>query len=184
MSSDAMKPGRAALVLLCGRSFSGKSTLAQELAVAIDAEIVSLDSINEERGLFGGRGIPVDEWIRTNEEAARRVSTAMAGDRRVVVDDTSSPRFLRDGWRALATNARAAFVLVYVDTPGQVTRERLLRNRAQSTRNDVIDEVMAEHLESFEPPGSGEEHIATGSRIDDLPTLLAEVRRSLERHQG
>lgn len=176
-----MKPERAALVLLCGRSFSGKSTIAQKLAVAIDAEIVSLDSINEERGLFGGRGIPVDEWIRTNEEAARRVSTAMVGDRRVVVDDTSSPRFLRDGWRALAMNASAAFVLVYVDTPGQQIRERLLRNRAQSTRTDVIDEVMAEHLENFEPPESNEVHIVTSSRVDDMPSLLTEVRRSIER---
>lgn len=162
--------------------FLGKSTIAQELTVAIDAEIVSLDSINEERGLVGGSGIPVEEWIRTNEEAARRVSTAMAGDRRVVVDDTSSPRFLRDGWRALALSASAAFVFVYVDTPGQQIRERLLRNRVQSTRNDVIDEVMAEHLENFDPPESNEAHIVTSSRVDDMPALLTEVRRSIERH--
>ena len=184
MRSDSTKQGQAVLVVLCGRSFSGKSTIAKELAHAIGGEIVSLDLINEERGLVGGQGIPIDEWIRTNDEAARRVATMIASNRRVVVDDTSSPRFLRDGWRALATNARAAFVLVYVDTPGQVMRDRLLKNRGQSTRNNVIDEVMAEHLENFEPPQPDEEHIATSSGTNDLPTLLTEVRSSIDLQQA
>jgi len=183
MRSDSTEQEQAALVVLCGHSFSGKSTIAKELAPAIDAEIVSLDVINEERGLFGGQGIPVEEWIRTNDEAARRVATIIASNRRVIVDDTSSPRFLRDGWRTLATNARAAFVLVYVDTPGQEIQDRLLQNREQSSRTDVIDEVMAEHLENFEPPQPDEEHIATSSGTQDLPTLLTEVRHHIDRQK-
>lgn len=126
---------------MCGCSFSGKSTVAGRLALDLDAEIVILDSINEERGMFGGQGIPVEEWIRTNDEAARRVSRVLRDGRRVVVDDTSSPRFLRDNWRAMAKEATVAFALVYVDTPDQVRRERLLVNREESHRSDVLDEV-------------------------------------------
>ncbi|MGY4543645.1 putative kinase [Arthrobacter sp. UYNi723] len=171
------KRKRAVLVLMCGRSFSGKTTISRELAVSIDAEIVSLDSINEERGLFGGQGIPVEEWIRTNDEATRRVSAALERGGRVVVDDTSSPRFLRDNWRSLAADASSAFALVYVDTPEHITRRRLLNNRELANRNDVIDEVMAKHLESFEPPEPDEAHITIRSLTEDTPLLLAAVHQ-------
>lgn len=174
MNSPA--PTRAALVLMCGRSFSGKSTVAGQLAVDLDAEIVSLDSINEERGLFGGQRIPVEEWIRTHDEAARRVSRLVRAGRHVLVDDTSSPRFLRDNWRALAEDAAVAFVLVYVDAPDQVRRERLLNNRQESKRNDVLDEVMIEHLETFQPPEPDEEYVATSSLAKEMPSLIAAVR--------
>lgn len=36
--------------------------------------VVSLDEINEERGLYGGEGIPLSDWARTNELARERVS--------------------------------------------------------------------------------------------------------------
>jgi len=50
------------LVLLCGRSFSGKSTVAASLADSLPGQVMSLDQINEERGLHGGEGIPLSEW--------------------------------------------------------------------------------------------------------------------------
>ena len=161
---------------MCGRSFSGKSTVAGQLALKLDAEIVSLDSINEERGLFGGQGIPVEEWIRTNDEATRRASRLLRDGRHVVVDDTSSPRFLRDNWRAVAEDAAVAFVLVYVDATDQVRRERLLNNREESKRNDVLDEVMIEHLETFKPPEPDEEYITTSSSAEEMSSLIAAVR--------
>lgn len=45
------------LILTCGLSFSGKSTLALELRSRLDADVLSLDVINAERGLYGGQGI-------------------------------------------------------------------------------------------------------------------------------
>lgn len=40
---------------MCGLSFSGKSTLAALLADELGAELLSLDAINAERRLYGGR---------------------------------------------------------------------------------------------------------------------------------
>jgi predicted kinase len=90
------------LIVMCGRSFSGKSTLARALARALKAELVSIDAINEEGGLRGGEGIPVSEWGRTNDGASARTAAFLRTRRSVVVDDTSSPRFLRERWRTLA----------------------------------------------------------------------------------
>jgi predicted kinase len=169
------------LVLLCGKSFSGKSTVASFLAEALPGAVVSLDAINEERGLWGGDGLPVFEWARTNDLARDGVRTRLEAGETVIVDDSSSPRFLRDEWRVLSGAAGAAMVLVFVDTPDELIRQRLLENRASRRRGDVNDEVMAAHQESFEPPGEDEQHlrlpVEAGSA--DLGGLCAVVRRSL-----
>ncbi|GAA1579314.1 hypothetical protein GCM10009804_39840 [Kribbella hippodromi] len=98
------------LIVLCGRAFAGKSTVGRVLAGRLGARVVSLDEINERRGLWGGDGIPVAEWVRTHEVASAEVRGLLAEGVGVIVDDTSSPRFLRDGWRALAVAAGVALV--------------------------------------------------------------------------
>jgi gluconate kinase len=114
---------------MCGASFSGKSTVAQAIAPALQAVIVSLDEINERRGLWGGDGIPVEEWVRTNALASDEVRALLAARRNVVVDDTSSLRFLRDAWRTLADECGAAFTLVYLDVDHETIRRRRADNR-------------------------------------------------------
>ncbi|MCL2794257.1 MAG: ATP-binding protein [Microbacteriaceae bacterium] len=140
------------LTVMCGLSFSGKSTFAALLAERLDAEIISLDAINAERGLDGGQGIPLEEWGRTNDIGHARAATALQAGRAVVVDDTGSPRFIREGWREVAASARASFSIVWVQIDAERQRERLLANRAEQQRHDVIDEVMAAHVDGFEDP--------------------------------
>ena len=152
--------------------------MSREIAGVLDAEIVSLDAINEERGLIGGQGIPVEEWVRTNDEATRRVLELLEAGNCVVVDDTSSPRFLRDNWRATSRDAGAAFALVYVDTPENVVRERLKRNREQPIRNDVSDAVMEEHIAGFEPPERDEEYV-TASYFPDVRSVISAVQAEI-----
>lgn len=137
---------------MCGLSFSGKSTFAVRLADALDAELVSLDAINAERGLYGGQGIPLEEWARTNDLAHVRAAEALRSGRDVVVDDTGSPRFIRDAWRKLAAEAGASFSIVWVQIDPARQRQRLVANRTDATRHDVTDEVMNAHVESFEAP--------------------------------
>jgi predicted kinase len=140
----------AKLVLMCGTSFSGKSTVARDLAPRLGATIVSLDEINERRGLWGGDGIPVEEWMRTHEIANAEVREGLSKGVSVVVDDTSSPRFLRDGWRSLAAELSAEFVLVYLDIDHDTIRRRRAENQLDPSRRDVA--VLEQHLADFEPP--------------------------------
>ncbi len=96
-----MQSSAGRLVVLCGLSFSGKSTVARAIQAELRAVVVSLDEINARRGLHGGQGMPIAEWQRTHQIASDEVTAALRSGATVVVDDTSSPRFLRDGWRAL-----------------------------------------------------------------------------------
>jgi predicted kinase len=162
------------LVVLCGRSFSGKSTVAGWLREGLGGEIVSFDEINEQRGLWGGGGIAVAEWIHTGEIATQRVRAALELGETVIVDDISSPRFLRDRWRSLADELDVSMVLVFVDTTLSTIRARQGANRAGRTRGDVTDAVMDQHLEGFEPPEPDEPAVVV-SEISTEKQVVSEV---------
>lgn len=140
------------LTLMCGLSFSGKGTLAARLAEGLPASVVSLDLINEERGLHGGQGIPLEEWSETNEIAQQRGRTLLEAGHHVVVDDTGSPRFIRDEWRAVANSSGVPFALVWVQISADLQDERVHANRQLHDRHDVTDAVLQEHRAGFEPP--------------------------------
>ncbi len=159
------------LVLMCGTSFSGKSTFAWALAAEIHALIISLDEINERRGLWGGDGIPIEEWQQTHEIASTEVRAQLLGGRNVVVDDTSSLRVLRDGWRALAGEVGVGFGLIYLDVGHATIRRRMAENRVSGVRRDVAYAVLEEHLASFEPPQADEGALRVTS-AEDLVQVL------------
>ncbi|MFF0345366.1 AAA family ATPase [Kribbella sp. NPDC004875] len=159
------------LIVLCGTSFSGKSTVARALAPLVPASIVSLDEINERRGLWGGDGIPLEEWLRTHQFASDEVRALLAGGTSVIVDDTSSPRFLRDGWRVLAQQAGARFTLVYVDVDHATVRRRRAANQADPQRRDVSDAILNQHLADFEAPAPDEYAVRIGA-ADDVQDAL------------
>jgi predicted kinase len=162
-----------ALVLMCGLSFSGKSTLSVLLAEKLRAQVVNLDRINEERGLDGGQGIPLEEWAATNGIAHERASSALAHGGHVVVDDTGSPRFVRDAWRATAAAAGSPFVLVWVQVTPELQRERVHANRGAPVRPDVTDAVLTEHAANFEPPDAEDPIVVDAMRTRDSTTLAA-----------
>lgn len=173
------------LVLLCGRSFSGKSTIARALGSALPGcTIISLDEINEERGLHGGQGIAVEEWARTNSIARERAATVLSRGGVAIIDDTSSPRFLRDGWRGLGDRCGARLVLVFVDASPETILQRQTANRVSETRSDVIDSVMGEHLDAFEPPTDDEsplripaEHLRPADVVSAVEAALSRTHR-------
>jgi predicted kinase len=150
----------ALLVLLCGRPFSGKSTVASRLQALAGCTVVSLDDINERRGLRSGSGLPIDEWERTHRLAIVEVQAALREGRCVVVDDTSSLRLLRDRWRAAAAEANARFRLAFVAADAQEREARRESARLSESRPHVDDGVLDSHLASFEDPFP-DEHATT-----------------------
>ena len=143
---------------MCGRSFSGKSTIARAIANSVAADVVNFDEINEQRGLDGGAGIPVEEWQRTHAIATQRVLAALHDNHVAIVDDTNSWRFLRDGWRDLAEREAAGHILLYVDTPADEVRHRRDANQIHRSRHQVADPVFEAHLADFEEPAADEPH--------------------------
>jgi predicted kinase len=165
------------MVLMCGLSFAGKSTLAASLAEALPANLVSLDLINEERGLQGGQGIPLEEWAETNRIAHERGRELLSAGRHVVVDDTGSPRFIRDGWREIADQSGAPFMIVWVQISLELQRARVRANRQSRGRPDVTDAVLHDHRKGFEPPTNEEALVVDAEETRDAAQITALVQR-------
>lgn len=146
------------LYLLCGLPFSGKSTIARRLAAERGVALVSLDSINEERGIYGEDGLPVEEWERTHEVALGRVLALMSARADIVVDDTNCYRWIRDRWREFAGGRLYDSLVLYVPVDIEVLRRRV---ETCTSRREIAPEVFDECVRTFEPP-SDEETVVLG----------------------
>lgn len=171
------------MALMCGLSFAGKSTLAAGLAEALPAGLVSLDLINEERGLQGGQGIPLEEWAETNRIAHERGRELLGAGRHVVVDDTGSPRFIRDGWREIADESGAPFVIVWVQISPELQQARVHANRQSRGRPDVTDAVLHDHRAGFEPPTDEEALVVAAQDTADSARIAALVQQIRSHHR-
>ena len=170
------------MALMCGLSFAGKSTLAAQLAEVLPATLVSLDLINEERGLHGGQGVPLEEWAETNRIAHERGREFLDAGHHVVVDDTGSPRFIRDEWRKIANRSGAPFVVVWVQISPEIQQARVRANRQSRARPDVTDAVLHDHRASFEPP-TDEEVLVVDAQDTADPARVAALVQRLRSHR-
>ena len=178
------------LIAMCGLSFSGKTTLARQIARCIGAEYLSLDAINEERGLCGGEGIPPAEWERTSAIAIERASNSIGVNVDVVLDDTLCFKWLRDRYAGVAKQHNAEFILVYVETPISAIREAMAHNQTVLGRNPIRVNVFEEHARVFEPPTRDERPLIfnrtepaeqwLASHFGSRAALIATVKRSAE----
>lgn len=167
-------PFMATVFLMCGLTFSGKTTVAKRIASEFGCGYLSLDDINEERGLWGGRGIPVEEWERTHEIALARMRERLDRGACVVVDDTNSLRWLRDRFRTVAEEGGHDILLVYVTAPLEEIRQRMAQAERTRERRSVADEVFEDHVEWFEEPGTDESPVVhrSGENVHELLDAL------------
>lgn len=156
--------------LMCGLTFSGKTTVAKRIASEFGCDYLGLDDINDERGLWGGHGVPIEEWQRTHEIALARLRARLDQGGCVVVDDTNSLRWLRDRFRAVADEGDHDVALVYVTAPLEEIRERMAQADRTGARRPVSGEVFQRHVESFEEPGTDESPVVyrSGENLHEL----------------
>ncbi len=149
------------LFIMCGTAFSGKTTIAKQIVERLQCNYISLDEINEERGLYGGEGIPGAEWERTHSIAQERIAKLMTTEEDIVLDDTACFRWLRDRYREFAGEHGYLAEIVYVQVEADEVRSRVYRNVSSGTRRSLTPAVLADHLRTFQQPQS-----------DESPTIL------------
>jgi predicted kinase len=145
------------LILMCGLSFAGKTTIARALATKRAWRYLSLDAINTERGVgLDGQPIPLHEWEQTYAEAYRRVEACLRDGQSVVYDETNMLRAQRDQLRTIAARYQVPTYVLYVATSGAEARRRWQDNRQRPQRGDVRDDNFAYVIDHFEVPTSDE----------------------------
>lgn len=161
------------LILICGTSFAGKSTLARHIAARFGYPEVDVDETKFE--LFGPTvaddALKRADWDRIYGDTDRRIADHLGAGRSVIDASRNFSRAERDSARAICRAHGATLVTVFVDTPVHVTRERLLVNRRSEERRDVTDADFADIIAAWEPPAE-DEHPIVFRYGDDVPMWL------------
>jgi predicted kinase len=146
------------LIVNCGTSFAGKSTLARCLADHFGYPEVDVDETKAE--IFGASvdddALCRADWERIYHETDRRIARHLAEGRSVIDASRNFCKAERRTAQAICQHRGAQLVTVHVDTPESVTRQRVLANRQSPTRRDVSDDNFAVILASWELPTADE----------------------------
>jgi predicted kinase len=174
------------LIIICGTSFSGKTSLADHLAARFDIPQVDVDLTKE--ALFGAAVEDDDlsgaDFQRMYDETDRAIERYLAANRSVIDASRNFRKRERAQARLLCRSHNAALLTIFVDTPESITRQRLLTNRVSRERRDVTDAGFDAILSAWEPPTDDEHPLAFrhGDKVDEwIETNLARLTKALNR---
>lgn len=152
------------LFVLCGEAFSGKSTLAKKIAERSGANIVGRDEIYfETEKILALENTPDEDddalWKNLWPLVLQGVKNHLLFGHSVVVDDNCLYLKQRDELRCIARDVGVRYILIYLDTPLELLKERKEQNKVSKTRHDVPSSWMEEDSGLFERPLKSEDHM-------------------------
>ena len=191
LAESYTRPAPALLLITHGVSGTGKSTLTQALIEALDAVRVRSDVERKrlhgvERAAAGGSALDAGLYTpqasrRTYERLAQLARALLRAGHSAVVDATFIKREQRELLRAVATEARAPFVLLDIRASTAVLRERVgARARFGRDVSEANLAVLEHQLATAEPLAAAELSQALavdGERPPAPSALVAELQR-------
>ena len=169
------------LFILCGEAFSGKSTLAKKLADKYGAKIVGIDEVYfATESILALENTPDEDdgslWKNLWTVVFQGVKNHLLLGNSVVVDDNCFRLSRRDELRSLAKEMGVKTVLIYIDTPMEVLKERKEKNKVSKERHDVPSAWMLEDAIKFERPTESENPIVLkdGLSMEELDEKIKE----------
>jgi predicted kinase len=161
------------LIIFSGLPGVGKSTIAHELALAIGAVHVRIDSIEQAIRAWG---------IADMEDLGYRVGYAMALDNLrlglVVVADSVNPiELTREAWRAVARDAGVASLDVEVVCSDADEHRRRAESRPQDIQGHVHPTWAEVSARDYRP--WTDERLVIDTAVQDVAASVAQIRAAL-----
>ena len=158
------------LIVICGLSFSGKSTLATAITRKLGYEEIDVDdvgaklyklNINDER-------LKDLDWDRVYDEADRQIEARLRSGATVVDASRNFTKQERDRAQEVAKRSNGQLVTIFVDTPVEIARQRRLSNKTSQSRRDITDKQFEEIVQVMQPPTEDERALVFrhGDKID------------------
>jgi len=182
-------PGNPRLIITCGLSGSGKSSLTQSLlgslqAIRIrsDVERKRLFSLSaEDDGKLNTKAsiYSADATKRTYEKLLELANTGLDSGCSIIIDATCLKAEQRAKFQALAVKKGVPYSILNITAPEEVLRERLEKREGGASDADVA--VMKEQLALFEPFGEEERpHVipVNSESSFDVEGLVSEIESS------
>ena len=145
------------LYAMCGLPFSGKTTLAKKIADYKKTEMIAFDWIWEkEKPMLTPDIDKVEEWKAVLNVAHERIRQALDNGKSVVYDDVNQTRDQRDVLRQIAKDSNSTFVIVHLNTPLNIIRDRETKNKTSKERHQVASVNFEKALRYWEDPTAEE----------------------------
>jgi aminoglycoside phosphotransferase family enzyme/predicted kinase len=168
--SQGFNPQR--LLIMCGLTGTGKSTLARKLAERCALQLVSSDQTRKEllgvdpherhHDAYNHGAYAPSITDRTYEAMVRRAESLLANGHSVVLDGCFTRRDQRAPALELATRVGVSYLVLDCRAPESLIRERLDGRLEKGTSvSDGRWEIYRQQLERFEPP----DEVPTEKRI-------------------
>lgn len=158
------------LIILCGIPFSGKTTLSKLLSPKYGFQRIDLDDVKFQ--LYGmdilDEQLRQDDWDKVYQEMYKQIDESLTDGKAVVHDTGNFTTHERSLVRQIAEKLGIEAVTVYVNTPVEIARQRLLENRESQSRFDVTDEAFDSAIAEMEPPQTSEKHLVIEERDNVL----------------
>jgi predicted kinase len=167
------------LFILCGEAFSGKSTLARKIAELYKAKLVGRDEVYfSVEKLLALEDTPENDddslWENLWPIAIQGAKNHLLLGDSVVFDDNCLHLRQRDELRSIAKEIGVKSILIYLDIPTEVLRERKEKNKISKARHDVPSAWLGEDSQNFERPTEIEKPITYRSN-DTLEELISRL---------
>jgi predicted kinase len=157
--------------LLVGYPFSGKTTLAKELEKRLGFVRLNVDEIKQEFGYGNVTDDKVSDesWETIFKELDKRIEESLKLGKIILNEYAWISRAWRDRARNLASKLGIETIVIFVDTPEDIVRERRIKNKNEKTRFDVSDADFDESIRNFEKPINDENVIVykNGENLDE-----------------
>jgi aminoglycoside phosphotransferase family enzyme/predicted kinase len=146
------------LLVVCGASGTGKSTVAQAIAERLQMEVLRTDVVRRE--MIAAKNLsssPKDRYSAANrrsvyEEMYGRANELLASRTSVILDGTFLSRSSRAEALEIAERHGAHSLIVHCECPREVARARIAeRTRQQVDPSEAPPEIVESQLEASEP---------------------------------
>lgn len=140
------------LYIMCGLAFSGKSTLARKIAESTGSVRITFDELWIE--IDKESPVPKDEkgWKLIRKIGQERVLAALEEGKSVVYDDNNIRYEHREELRNVANRVGLESIVIYLNTPIEIIKQREQENKVTGARHEVEPENFQKVLEQLELP--------------------------------
>lgn len=169
------------LYIMCGVGFSGKSTLAKQIAEHFHIPLVSQDGLYlEKKDELKIDQDDDEQWRMLLDMCQERIKTHLAQGTSVVFDNVNLRREHRDELRVLAKAAGATTAVIFLDTPEAVLSARQEANKTSGEHHDVKQEYLDAAKRELEVP-TDDENVFIFTPETNLAEFLSRLPSSRKR---
>lgn len=164
---------------MSGLSFSGKTTLAKQLAEPLKAELLPYDfDIYEVYKPALSKNISkAGEWVVVEAKARERIAALLKNGTSVIFDDLSVELSDRDMLRETARKCDANSLVVYMDISSELSIERQKQNEVSKERGLTSDRNMKLVISQLQPPDETEQAVKV-SPSHSIEEVVAQIKKA------